>query len=312
VRQSIRGYTDGVVEQAADSGQLQAVASDLAGVRDLVERTEELQRALVDPGIPASGRRGIVTDLFDGKVGTHSLRLLVSVVDRDRAGETIANISWLALRAEAATRSLKPTGDTILGHRAAEERVDGYAAAVLESVPARSHLAEIEDQLFRFLQTVRGATNLRETLSNRTIPSGARRQIVVDLLTGKADPTTVRLAAYCTQVGRPRDYEDLLDHLVQRVAAESNRRLAEVRAATDLDRDQQDQLAAALRRVIGHEVEVRVTVDPSLLAGFVATVGDTVVDGSARHRLELLKERLEMPEATAVSASGTTSTGDPV
>jgi F-type H+-transporting ATPase subunit delta len=44
-------------------------------------------------------------------------------------------------------------------------------------------------------------------------------------------------------------------------------------------------------------VEVRVTIDPAVLGGFVATIGDTVVDGSVRHRLDILKERLVMPEA---------------
>ena len=56
-------------------------------------------------------------------------------------------------------------------------------------------------------------------------------------------------------------------------------------------------LADALSQVAGHAVEVRLTVDPSVLGGFVATMGDTVVDGSTRHRLDLLKERLIVPEA---------------
>ena len=47
----------------------------------------------------------------------------------------------------------------------------------------------------------------------------------------------------------------------------------------------------------GQRVEVRVVVDPSVLGGFVATIGDTVVDGSVRHRLDLLKERLVLSEA---------------
>jgi len=65
----------------------------------------------------------------------------------------------------------------------------------------------------------------------------------------------------------------------------------------DLDDEQRRQLAAALGRVAGRTVEVRVTIDPTVLGGFVATIGDLVVDGSMRHRLDLLKERLDMPEA---------------
>jgi F-type H+-transporting ATPase subunit delta len=138
---------------------------------------------------------------------------------------------------------------------------------------------------------------LLEALSNREIDAVTRRSLVEDLLRGRASPTTTRLAAYATQVGRPRDYENLLAHLVDRVAAESNRRLATVRTAVDLDDERRRHLATALSRVAGHDVDIRVTVDPTVLGGFVATIGDTVVDGSTRHRLDLLKARLDTPEA---------------
>jgi F-type H+-transporting ATPase subunit delta len=37
---------------------------------------------------------------------------------------------------------------------------------------------------------------------------------------------------------------------------------------------------------------VKVVVDPSVLGGVVARVGDTVIDGTIRHRLDELKERI--------------------
>jgi F-type H+-transporting ATPase subunit delta len=37
---------------------------------------------------------------------------------------------------------------------------------------------------------------------------------------------------------------------------------------------------------------VKVVVDPNVLGGVVARIGDTVIDGSVRHRLDQLKERL--------------------
>jgi F-type H+-transporting ATPase subunit delta len=188
--------------------------------------------------------------------------------------------------------------------------VAGYATAVLSGVGARGgflqrlrpgdpsrQLAEIEDELFRFARVVEGTADLRAALTDRDIPTEARRRLVVDLLQEKASAETVRLAAYATGVGRPRDYLLLLDDLVARVAEESNRRVAEVRAAVDLDDGQRRRLAAALGRIVGRDVDLRVEVDRQVLGGFVATIGDTVVDGSVRHRLDLLKERLIMPEA---------------
>jgi len=37
---------------------------------------------------------------------------------------------------------------------------------------------------------------------------------------------------------------------------------------------------------------VKVIVDPSVMGGIVATIGDIVIDGSVRHRLEQLKEQI--------------------
>ena len=59
-----------------------------------------------------------------------------------------------------------------------------------------------------------------------------------------------------------------------------------------LDDEQRRRLAEALSRATGKQVEVHVTVDPDLMGGIVARIGDTVIDGSVRHRLDTLKERL--------------------
>jgi F-type H+-transporting ATPase subunit delta len=298
VRQLIRGYADGVIEQTESNSLLSQTAAELAGFRDLLDQSQDLRRALLDPGVPAASRRGLISDLLARRVGPTTLRLVTFAIDSDRAIETVNNIRWLTERVDAAAHQMQPTGETTLGHKAAEERVDGYATAILGGVSDRSELGEVEDELFRFLRIAGGSDELRGPLSDRAVPAEVRKGLVTDLLSGRATPTTVSLAAYATQVGRPRDYLELLDFLVARVAAERSRRLAEVRSAVDLDDRQRGNLADALSRVIGHVVDVRVTVDPTVLGGFVATIGDTVVDGSVRRRLDLIRERLVLPEAT--------------
>ena len=52
------------------------------------------------------------------------------------------------------------------------------------------------------------------------------------------------------------------------------------------------KLARALSENLGHEVEVKVIVDQSVIGGVSVRVGDTVIDGTVRHRLDQLKERL--------------------
>jgi F-type H+-transporting ATPase subunit delta len=56
--------------------------------------------------------------------------------------------------------------------------------------------------------------------------------------------------------------------------------------------DQRRVLSEALAVLTGHPVELQVTIDAHLLGGVVVQVGDLLVDGSARHRLDQLKEHL--------------------
>ena len=53
--------------------------------------------------------------------------------------------------------------------------------------------------------------------------------------------------------------------------------------------DQQARLAAAITNATGKQVNLKVVLDPSIIGGLVATVGDTVIDGSVRSRLDRAK-----------------------
>jgi F-type H+-transporting ATPase subunit delta len=59
-----------------------------------------------------------------------------------------------------------------------------------------------------------------------------------------------------------------------------------------LSDDQRERLAAALSQATGKNIDVKVILDPSVLGGVVAQIGDTVIDGSVRHRLNQLREVL--------------------
>ena len=64
------------------------------------------------------------------------------------------------------------------------------------------------------------------------------------------------------------------------------------RPVSPLTDDQKTRLADALGKATGKKVEVKVVVDPSVLGGLVAQVGDTVIDGSIRARLDQLRESI--------------------
>ena len=171
-------------------------------------------------------------------------------------------------------------------------RVEAYANALLEVSRAEGHLAEIEDELFRFARTFEGSDELRTALTDPVLPAQRRVALVEDLLGGKALQTSSALASFIVAAGRAGDLPAIIDRFVELAAAEQRRAVAEIRSAIELTPDQTDRLREALNRATGKDVEVKVVVDPSVLGGIVARVGDLVIDGSVRHRLEQLREQI--------------------
>ena len=174
----------------------------------------------------------------------------------------------------------------------ADDRTTAYAEALFAVARAEGPLAEIEDELFRVGQIVRGNDELRDKLADPHIPVATRQQIVVDLLDGKAQPATVSLVAMVVGNGRIRELPAIVDELVAMAARDANKEVAEVRSAIALTEDQKARLAEALGRATGKSIEVKVILDPSVKGGLVAQVGDTVIDGSVRRRLDQLKNAL--------------------
>jgi len=176
---------------------------------------------------------------------------------------------------------------------ASPDLVHGYAAGMLEVARAEGMVDRVSDELYRVARALETSTELRLALSDPRLPLDRKQGIVEDLLGGRVLPLTLNLVSFVVAAGRSSDLPAIADRLAERAAAERDRAVAEVRTTFELDAETVRRLAASLSRATGKQVEVKTVVDPSLLGGLVATVGDTVIDGSLRHRLEGLRQALQ-------------------
>jgi F-type H+-transporting ATPase subunit delta len=176
---------------------------------------------------------------------------------------------------------------------ATDELIHGYAEALFRIVEAEDELDRVEDELYRFGKLLDSTHELKQALSDRSIEKEQRAKVLDDILSGKVSPHTLGLLEFIVAQGRARQLPQILDELSDLAAEARNAVVAEVRSAIPLDDSQRQQLASALSSATGKKVEVKVLVDPSVIGGIVAKVGDTVIDGTVRRRLEQLKEQVK-------------------
>ena len=173
-----------------------------------------------------------------------------------------------------------------------DDVVHGYAQALFSVAEAEGALDQVEDELFRFARSVEQHGDLRDALADRSLPAERKKSVLSDLLGKKASPHTVSLLGFVVEAGRARDLGAIVDRLVELAAARRQRAVAEVRTAVVLQAAQRERLQKALEKATGKKIELRVLVDPSVIGGVVARVGDQVFDGTIRRRLELAREHV--------------------
>jgi F-type H+-transporting ATPase subunit delta len=170
--------------------------------------------------------------------------------------------------------------------------IRGYADALMSIAEAEGTLDVVEDELYRFAKTVEGEPALREALTDPSLPADRKKAMLQELLGSRANAHTVNLLGFLVEQGRARDLSRIIGTLAELAAARRQRAMAEVRTAVSLDSGQRERLTQALARATGRTLELKVIVDPSVIGGVVAQVGEQVFDGTIRRKLEMARQQL--------------------
>jgi F-type H+-transporting ATPase subunit delta len=173
-----------------------------------------------------------------------------------------------------------------------DQRIRGYAMAIVAIAEAEGVLDTVGDELFSFANAVEQNPKLREALTDRALPVENRRALVYDILGDRANPATLTAISLLIDAGRARDLGKIAEGVVALSAEQHQHAVAEVRSAVPLNDRQRKRLEEALSGATGQTIEAKVVVDPTLVGGVVARVGDLVFDGSIASRLEDAKHAL--------------------
>ena len=85
---------------------------------------------------------------------------------------------------------------------------------------------------------------------------------------------------------------EIAEHFAALVADDQNVAEVEVVSAVPLDDEQQQRLAAAMRKRLQRDVRLSCKVDPTLIGGAIVRSGDLLIDGSLKGKLERLETEL--------------------
>jgi F-type H+-transporting ATPase subunit delta len=168
-----------------------------------------------------------------------------------------------------------------------------WARAIFEIGKETGSVKRLEADISAFAETYAESAELSGVLDNPLVPEAAREAIVVEIA-GKLNVSdiaknTLRLLA---RKRRLAALPDVARQLARLADEDQNVLRAEVTSAGPLPADYLDKLAQELTKATGKKVVVSHKQDKSLIGGVVTRIGDRVIDGSVRARLDGFRESL--------------------
>ena len=129
-------------------------------------------------------------------------------------------------------------------------------------------------------------------LNEPKIPMKRKEAAIRQALASKVLPTSLNLALLVVQRELVEAMPNIARELKQMVLDYKNEAVAEVTTAAPMDEQQLNEIKQALERRTGKHIIMQTRVQPDILGGVVARVGDQVIDASIRHRLAALQQQL--------------------
>ncbi|APT92763.1 ATP F0F1 synthase subunit delta [Corynebacterium phocae] len=233
---------------------------DLFEVVGVLDGNRELRVALNNTAASAEARKSLVNTLFGQKLSSQALRVV----------EEAAQLQW------SSARDLVK-GLVVLGRR-----------ALLRGAEAQGQLGMVEDELFRLSRILDREGELTQLLTDRSAESARKRGLLANVLYGKVTMFTEALALQAIDRPEQNPVDDIAG-LASDAASLQGRTIAFVTTAVEMNESQQAELANKLGNIYGRAMSIHSEVDTSLLGGMTIRVGEEVIDGSTKGKIERLR-----------------------
>jgi len=168
--------------------------------------------------------------------------------------------------------------------------VSAYAESLFRLASAEEMADRVEEELHELERLYQSNPEMKEFVNNPGIRAEGKKDALAELLGDKLSRVTLNHMYLLIDQERGRMLPKVAEEYY-RLASEARAKVtAEVVTAVPISDDSRERLGAELRKLTQKDVYLRARVDESIVGGAIVRVGDKVLDGSVRNKLNQLKK----------------------
>jgi len=164
-----------------------------------------------------------------------------------------------------------------------------YAEALLQVVNENSQTEEMVSEVKQLLELISDSPELEQALSSPILETDAKKKVIIEIFSNKVNSSLLNFLKLLADRQRIGILTSILDRFLEIYRENSKIALATVTSAVELTDEQKGLITKKIINIAGTEkLELVTKIDPSLIGGFVASVGSKVIDASLASQIRKL------------------------
>jgi F-type H+-transporting ATPase subunit delta len=165
-----------------------------------------------------------------------------------------------------------------------------YAQAIFQIAEENKNLDEWEKEL-RKLAEISKDREVLDLIDHPKVPFNLKADLIKEKL-GTSNELILNLCYLLILKGRLKNADQIADEYGDLLDSLRGIKHAIVTTAVPINEAEKNKITSQLEKIAGKKVTVKLQVNPNIIGGMVARIEDTLIDGSVRNRLDLLRRNL--------------------
>ncbi|MBD1395447.1 ATP synthase F1 subunit delta [Mucilaginibacter glaciei] len=165
-----------------------------------------------------------------------------------------------------------------------------YAKALIDLAAEQNSVEAVKDDMVLFYKTVRTSPELGAVLANPIVSHSKKIAILAQVFGTRVSKVSLAMFNIMVNKGRGEILYATAHEFIALYDIKNNITYAKVVSAAPLSEANRQQMEADVQKAIGGTIKLNAQVDPSLIGGFVLTVGDRQIDTSVSTSLRKIKK----------------------
>ncbi|MPQ42538.1 F0F1 ATP synthase subunit delta [Clostridium tarantellae] len=164
-----------------------------------------------------------------------------------------------------------------------------YALALYQVAEEKGKVEEYLKDLREICDLIYNNKDFYEVIKHPQISTTRKKETFKSIFNGKIDDELISFLLILIEKDRILYLREKLNEMEKIHLEKNNTLVADVKSAIPLDKEQIDALINKLERIYNKKILLKEKVDKSIIGGLYVRVGDDVIDGTIKSKLDELR-----------------------